>query len=153
VKRARRLVIVVFLSAGILFAWALADRNAREHNLRGSLEVLLTTRLNASYVMERESLIAETDAIGLWRIRVSVPSAMIHQAMLNSGFGPASTDNSDYWKGKFRRFDPTTSFDDFTLFAAEFVSGPGTTCDEFPCDVQILFKDGDPNLYVAIVKY
>lgn len=155
IARARLLAIAgsVILFVGLL-AVCMAHRHSDDTAVRRSIELLLTERLKLSYRIERSVLdAAETDQSGQWWIVVSEPLKEGTQSHWSSIVEPADEAELPYYRQVVAEsLSPSISLDHFKLLRGEAVLGPGSICEQLPCNIAILVRPDTRDMFVVISK-
>jgi hypothetical protein len=127
-----------------------------EQGLRKGLDVLLRERLGVHYKIERESLEPDGfDPAGDWWIVLENVPPDFRAKLAASGFGEnAESDRSYNVFAARTQFGYATVPDGERSFESELTLGDESCCarEGFGCNVLILFRDGDPNVFVRIWK-
>lgn len=144
-------VIVVGFLVAVAYGYS-----SNEQGLRKGLDFLLRERLGVRYKVERESLEPDGfDPAGDWWIVLESAPPDFRAKLEASGFG--ENDESDRSYNVFAartQFGYATVPDGDRSFESELTLGDESCCarEGFGCNVLILFREGDPNIFVRIGK-
>jgi hypothetical protein len=119
--------------------------------LRQSLDYLLSERLSFGYVVKKENLAHGPDLAGYWWLRLDGKSK--NTAILDPRFDMADEADLAYYRKLFqKRLSLGEVLGGYELYRGELPMGHGSICEISPCNVEILFKVGEENVYVGISK-
>jgi hypothetical protein len=141
-------VIAAFPIGFAGYVWAL-----HWFGLSRSLDELLLSRLGVSYEVERAELawFGHSQPHGTWQIRVDGDSASVSEALARAGFGAGDrTDLISFEQRVTRDLELGGELDGYRLYQAALGLSSLLCDDQSRCDVAVLVKDGEPDVYVAI---
>jgi hypothetical protein len=119
--------------------------------LEKTLDVFMANTLGVKYSIQQESLDdKEVDLGGDWWIIVNDANSTVPN---NPNFGPAYSDDSDYFKKEIKKtFLSAPDLTGYEMYKGEMPLGEDSMCEELPCNIYILRKNGDANVFVSIFK-
>lgn len=154
---AKRRVAIIAASVAVLVvvvsALAMMYAQRGRGMLRASLEVLMHQKLNlVDYRVEgMVQGYSISDLAATWWVVLDARSSSVFAQ--SPQFASADEADLEDYKRAFRdALRPGESLDGFKLYRAEMRLSEGTICDVTQCNVAILAKQGNSNVYVSISK-
>lgn len=140
------LAVLVALGA---YAWV-SYRQAAQ--LKQTIQVVVGERLGLSHTIEQQLVVdAGTDVDALWRVGLDDPLNREELLHIAPAFAVADAADQRFFSEEFSRLFART-FDAYVLYAGEMPLGSGTICPELPCNIQLLIRPGDRELFVRVSK-
>lgn len=151
-KFARKLLFTTagFIVVLMILAYVINERARTK--LDNSVSALLNERVGVRHALVRRSVGSSyIDSSGEWWVELDDKG----RSLLSSDSRLQRADDADreYFKAVLKQQGfSTDNLQGFDLFRAEMLLGPGTICEAFPCNVYVLRKTNDKNVYIGIYK-
>ena len=122
--------------------------------LNNSIDSLLNQKLELTFKVQKADLkYKETDLSGQWWLLLDEQSMNKIRSVIGSKLARADSADLKVYKNAFReRLRLDSALDDYELYRAEFSLGKNTICEDLPCNIAVLTKNGEKNIYVGISK-
>jgi hypothetical protein len=113
--------------------------------------MVLSKQLNVKYRIKEEKLYTGTDMSADWWVILDDNSRIFHIDE-RVYIKPDASDIKYYKHSVKENFSLKEDLNEYTLYRAEIPLGESTICENLPCNIYILSKQGDPNLFIGISK-
>lgn len=142
------------VACALLVSWGLVHHRSDDTALTHSLEVLLASHLMITYRIQSSVLNSEdTDQVGQWWIVLSKPPTQESISQWSSMLMRADEADISYYRQQISEsLSPSIPLNNFKLLKGEIALGPGSICEQLPCNIEVLLTDESAHLFVTISK-
>jgi len=141
------LIVATLILTAVLLYW-----HSSVKSLNRSVEVLLGERLRLKYQVKKIQLEAlTTDRAGLWWVVLEDMSQLSSSLNRESVLQPADGFDQPSYKEYFReQLSPDVPLGGYQVYRGEALLGPGSACEDSPCNLAALIDVNNRNVFLSI---
>ncbi|MDR2239795.1 MAG: hypothetical protein LBE33_05070 [Zoogloeaceae bacterium] len=138
--------VLVLVTLGS-YAWS---SYRRVDQLEQTINAVVGVRLHFGYAVEQQLIEdAGFDVGATWRIRLAAPVNQEDLLRIASEFAIADSADQEFYSAEFSRLFAKT-LEGYVLYVAEMPLGSETICPTLPCNIKLLLRTGDRELFVNV---